>query len=210
MEMAAFALLTQVIRWHNGNILHQLSCFSFILYLHFLASENLLGSLCLLMGYDTTKSWPGPIVLLVSLQVLPNTNYTINFFFWGLILLKGGVYKCPVGSPRRYKKLRKEFLQLFSVPQGIAFERTCCCVWTLKEKCILDSLASTYMYDGLGLEGNRRKSHGSKRSQRFATAKDSCSECPKSATPKSHPTLRTVDTTKFISSLSTEQIRHAQ
>ena len=47
-------------------------------------------------------------------------------YFLGLILLKGAVYKCLVGRPRRYKKQRKEFLQLFSVPQGIAFEAMLC------------------------------------------------------------------------------------
>jgi len=167
------------------------------------------------IGFFTASYYPTNYTithLTSSRALMSHSTYSsvlLLTYFLGLILLKGAVYKCLVGRPRRYKKQRKEFLQLFSVPQGIVFERPCC-VWTSKEKCSLDSMASTYMYDGLGLEDNRRKTHGPKRSQRLATAKDSCSEYPKRATPKSHPTRRTADTTKFICPLSTEQIRHAQ
>ena len=84
------------------------------------------------IGFFTASYYPTNYTithLTSSRALMSHSTYSsvlLLTYFLGLILLKGAVYKCLVGRPRRYKKQRKEFLQLFSVPQGIAFEAMLC------------------------------------------------------------------------------------
>ena len=143
------------------------------------------------IGFFTASYYPTNYTithLTSSRALMSHSTYSsvlLLTYFLGLILLKGVVYINIQLEGQEDIRNKEKSSSSCSLSRKALHLRPCC-VWTLKEKCILDSLASTYMYDGLGLEGNRRKWHGSKRSQRLATAKESCSECPKRASRSRH------------------------